>query len=185
MERRRDGQLFAIVALSIAVVFMSIGFAAFTQKLRIEGVAHLDKATWDVHFDKNTFYNYGIDSTTPTSLNSSGTTLTWETKLHQVGDYAEFSIEFVNKGTFDAKLKNVVVEASTEDGGNYLKPSVVVFGDKYEETTDVSNKDYILRAGEVDKVKVRLEYVQPENNILPTHDDTIGKMLVSLDFEQA
>ena len=185
MEKRRDGQIIAIIALSIAVVFMSVGFALFAQNLRIEGVAHLDKAVWDVHFDKNTFYNLGIDTTYPTDINGSGTTLTWETKLHKVGDYAEFSIEYVNKGTFDAKLKNVVVEVSTEDGGNYLKPSVVVFGDKYEETTDVSSEDYILRAGDVEKVKVRLEYVQPEDNTLPTHDDTIGKMLVSLDFEQA
>ena len=50
---------------------------------------------------------------------------------------------------------------------------------------DNSTNDFILKAGEVDKVKVKVEYVQPENNVLPSHDDTIGKIYVALDFEQA
>ena len=184
MERRRDGQIIAIVALSIAIVFMSVGFALFTQKLDIAGVAHLDKAVWDVHFDGNTFHNLGIDSTYG-DVQSNGTTLQWETKLHKVGDYAEFSIEIVNKGTFDAKLKNIVIDCSTEDGGNYLKPTFTYGREVFNQSTDVSTNDFILKAGEVDKVKVKVEYVQPENNVLPSHDDTIGKIYVALDFEQA
>ena len=35
MERRKDGQIIAIAALAIAIVFMSVGFAVFAQNLNI------------------------------------------------------------------------------------------------------------------------------------------------------
>lgn len=181
MEKRRDGQVIAIVALAFAVVFMSVGFALFSQNLKIDGTAYIDKAVWDIHFDGNSFVNLGNDSTA-ISVDSPGTTLSWKTQLHRPGDVAEFSIEIVNKGSFDAVLKNITMDVDTEDGGKYLKYTVTYDGDSYTESTTGLN--YSLPAGQAEKVKVKLEYVQPADNSLPT-DDVKAHVLTTLDFEQA
>ena len=55
MRRENYIQNVIIALLAITVLAMSIGYAAYTQQLNVNGTATFSKAKWDVHFDTSTF----------------------------------------------------------------------------------------------------------------------------------
>ena len=73
MEKERGAKVIAVVALLIAVVGLTIGYAAYASTLTINGSANVDPASWDVHFayktgDSLTATKTGsaVENTTPT-----------------------------------------------------------------------------------------------------------------------
>ena len=125
MEKRKDGQIVAIAALAIAIIFMSVGFAVFTQNLNINGTATVEEAKWDIHFDDSTFNSTGNVTVTPT-FDSTTTTLSWSATLSQPGDYVEFTVDAKNYGTFDANLKTITLDGLTDAQKKYLKLAKMV-----------------------------------------------------------
>ena len=181
MEKRRDGQVIAIAALAIAIVFMSVGFALFAQNLNINGTAYVEKAVWDVRFDERTFNSTGnVDI----AYNfDSNTTMSWKTTLKQPGDYAEFTVDVKNLGTFDAVLKSITMSSLTEAQAKYLKYYVSYDGGTYDATVTGLSKP--LNAGDAETVKVKLVYFQPENSAdLPSEQVTVN-LTATLGYEQA
>ena len=68
MEKRTKITNIVVIALAVTVVFMSIGFAAFTQQLNINGTATVEPATWKVQFDTtNSATTISSGSVTPTT----------------------------------------------------------------------------------------------------------------------
>lgn len=182
MERRKDGQIIAIAALAIAIVFMSVGFAVFAQNLNINGTATVEKAVWDVHFDNETFTNSGTVNATLADT-STNTTLQWSATLRQPGDYVEFTVDVVNEGTFDAKLKSIALSTLTAAQAKYLKYYVSYDGGTY--ASSVSGLSKILTAGATEPVKVKLVYEQPEiSTDLPTEQVSVN-LTATLGYEQA
>ena len=49
MQKQKNAQLVVIGILAFAVLFMSIGFAAYSQKLNISALASLGANRWSVH----------------------------------------------------------------------------------------------------------------------------------------
>ena len=109
MEKKRTGQIVTILVLSFAVLFMSVGFAAFSQTLDINGTANVDAAKWSVHFDKAT-YEETTGSVTATNPTIGDTSITYEITLEKPGDYYSFNINVINDGTFDANLTKDKIE---------------------------------------------------------------------------
>ncbi len=182
MEKRKDGQIIAIAALAIAIVFMSVGFAVFAQNLNINGTATVEQAKWDIHFDDTTFNSTGNVTVTPT-FDSASTTLTWTATLEKPGDYAEFTVDAKNYGTFDATLKSITLSSLTTAQAKYLKYLVSYDGGTYSETQTGLSK--ALDAGDAETVKIKLEYFQPtESTDLPNQQVTVN-LTATLGYEQA
>ena len=55
MRKESIVQNVVIVVLAIAVITMSVGYAALSQQLKVTGEATFKQAKWDVHFDENSF----------------------------------------------------------------------------------------------------------------------------------
>ncbi len=181
MEKRKDGQIIAIAALAIAIIFMSVGFAVFAQNLQINGRAYVEKSVWDVGFDKSTFTNTGtIDAIT----SFDGTTsFQWKATLKKPGDYVEFTVDVKNAGTFDAKLKSITMNELPAAQAKYLNYYVSYDGGTYSNSITGLSKS--LPSGETRQVKVKLVYFQPENSAdLPTEQVTVD-LTTSLGYEQA
>lgn len=109
MEKERGAKVIAVVALLIAVVGLTIGYAAYASTLTINGSANVDPASWDVHFayktgDSLTAAKTGsaVENTTPTLA---ATTISgFDVTLKAPGDSVTYDFSVKNGGTLDAKL---------------------------------------------------------------------------------
>ena len=94
---------FFILALLLLVIGVSIGYAALSKTLNINGTSNIaNNAKWDIHLT-----NVQV---TPGSANASkaavieGDTVSFSVDLNTPGDYYEFTVDVTNAGTIDAKL---------------------------------------------------------------------------------
>ena len=105
MEKQRKIKVMSVVALIVAVLGLTVAFAALSQTLTINGAANVNTATWDVHFANLT----GPDIT-GTGASNSEPTLDATTidnvnmSVTKPGDSVTYYFDIVNAGTIDAVL---------------------------------------------------------------------------------
>ena len=104
MEKQKSIQFAIIGVLSFAVLFMSIGFATYSQVIDLN-TPPAPKA-FGVELDEGS-YQLGEGSVQPTSLEISDNSIDFAAHLEKPGDYYLFSIKAVNNGNFDGLLDNV------------------------------------------------------------------------------
>ena len=192
MEKKRNSQTIIIAILAVAVLFMSVGFAAFAQTLNIQGNVRVEATTWSVHWD-NSSYSKASGSvdilnqslTAGSSPTLSNTDVTFGAKLEKPGDYAEFSINAINDGDFDAKLTSITLSPLTAAQSKYLTYTVTYNGTDYTETTTGLNVALPKTNGSnTVTVTVRVAYITPGNaNELPTEATNVS-LTASFGYEQ-
>ena len=104
-----------VAALTIIMILMSVGFAAYQQELKITGQTTVAANKWSVHFGY-----VAIDSTDPNakvSLNADKTVLDFgEVKFNKPNPQIDLGDRFLvyayygNDGTFDARVTGVTME---------------------------------------------------------------------------
>ena len=189
MEKERGAKLIAVIALLVAVAGLTIGYAAYSSTLTINGTATVDPADWNVKFA----YTSGDSLTakkTGTAAETTAPTLTdtavsgFDVVLKAPGDSITYKFSVKNTGTLDAKLgtytfgtlscaPNAGSTITQEDATKlcnelkytltYADGSEITVGEKLEKTT--GSKDLVLK----------LEW--PESSTLKVADDvkvTIG-----------
>ena len=115
----KDKKNLLIAVLLIAVVAMSVGYAALTTTLTVNGTAKIH-AGWDVEFTD-------VQKTIPTgstaeddegSPSFTKTEVTFSTNLKKPGDEETYDVTVSNLGDFNAKLSSIVwsTENSLVDG---------------------------------------------------------------------
>lgn len=185
MEKKRNSQTIIIAVLAVAVLFMSVGFAAFSQVLNITGKVQVEKASWDVHWDTNSFQKAAgsvdilgtattgsgdtetLDTTSEPTL--SGTDIAFGAILTKPGDKAEFTVNAVNEGTFNAQLQSITMSTLTTEQAKYLKYEINVGGQTYEASASGLSVNLPAGGSTPITVKVTVTYVQPgEASELPT-----------------
>ena len=103
-------QVVTAIALFVAVVFISVGFALMSQSLTIEGQARVVPANWSVHFDDTSlgFDNHSTAATfdnTASTYAFNGTQLKdYEVVLTKPGDHGTITFNVVNDGDIDAEV---------------------------------------------------------------------------------
>lgn len=120
MEKDRNGKIIAIVALVVAVVGLSLGFAAYTSTLRIDTAANVAASNnWNVGFstDNTTIEDVStarivnanengnpgvIDVTKYTIAQNTNATLSTTT-----GSSVSYNLNILNKGSLTAYLDSV------------------------------------------------------------------------------
>ena len=111
MEKGRKVKIISLCALLVAVLGLTVAFAALSQTLTINGSATVDTATWNIHFEasEKKVYNNGdghligtptINGTTISNLNVS---------LSKPNDEVEYYFKTVNNGTINAKIESFEV----------------------------------------------------------------------------
>ena len=182
MNNKKNTQIITIAILSFTILFMSIGFAAFSQTLNINGTTNVSAAKWSVHFDKNS-YQEKTGSVVATNPTIGETSVTYEVTLEKPGDYYSFDINVVNDGTFDANLTKITMSQLTTQQAKYLNYTVTYDGTPYTVTTNNLANTIVAKTGSK-KVNVKVEYVLPEASIdLPNEEVTIT-LNAALDYSQ-
>ncbi len=182
MEKKKNTQLIIIGVLSFAILFMSVGFAAYAQNLTINGTTTFGSTKWSVHFDE-TPANFVVTSGSKEITKTlGGTSITYSTTLSAPGDFAEFTVPVINDGNFDATLKKIIMTTPSQA---YVKYRVWYNGTEYASTDESLNIDLLHTSPNTASVKVRVEYVQPTNSTdLPTSGNVDVNLTVSLDYVQ-
>ena len=108
MEKERKVRVLSIAALLVAVLGLTVAFAALSQTLTINGSAAVDAASWDIHFEKTSGKETEVKgAATFTEPTLSGTTIeNFSATLTKPGDSVTYYFDIVNKGTVDAVVSN-------------------------------------------------------------------------------
>ena len=184
MRRERSLQNIIIIVLAIAILAMSVGFAAYEQKLNINGTATFNKASWDVHFDTASFSEEA--STIKATSKTVGTnTISYAVTLAKPGDTYTFTVNAKNYGTIDAKLVGITLGGLTEEQKKFITYSVNYAGTDYEYPGTSTGLNVSLPAGESSTaaVTITVNYVYPEAaEELPSEDTTVN-LTATFDYQ--
>ncbi len=203
MEKKRNSQTIIIAVLAVAVLFMSVGFAIFAQTLTINGNVQVEPTKWSIHWDKDSFekaansvdlYDGALkaDPTdnqkqvidTTNGVNLTDTTISFGAKLEKPGDVAEFSVDAINDGDFDAKLKAITLSPLTAEQQKYLEYTVTYAGTPYTASASGLSINLPHSGTNTVTVTVKVKYITPENaSELPT-EAKIVSLTAAFEYEQ-
>ena len=188
MKKKREFQNIAIVVLGLAIIIMSIGYAAYSTPMSITGNTTIQRASWDVKFNNPTTV------TTATSVSNTlvtGPTITNATALTfgvtlKVGETYDFTVDVVNAGTFNAKLDTYSLTGTKKKGSttttltssdgqtysnDYLEYSVQWADDSPLKGTADTTADTI-NAGDTKQLKVHVGFIEPTDaSVLPSANE--------------
>ena len=177
MKKKRAFQNVAIIVLGLAIIIMSIGYAAYSTPMSITGNTTIQRASWDIKFNNPQTVTTATSVsntlvTAPTLTNA--TTLTFGVTL-KVGETYDFTVDVVNAGTFNAKLdeysltgtkkKGATTTAVTSADGQTYSNDYLVYsvqwndGSALQSTADGTADT--INAGDTKKLKVHVGFIEP------------------------
>lgn len=214
MEKERRIKVLSLVALVVAVLGLTVAFAALSTQLTIEGTANVNPSTWEVYFESVTANNVDTTKTVqaPTvSVGSKATTITLPEgiTLKTPGDKVVYDVVVRNNGSIDAKIGST--QAGTE-AITYREPTCVgtgatankdaalicggtvdvktyeshlIFTLTYADGTPLMASD-VIKAGETKNMKLTIGYKNDEaSQENPSADVAISNLGVSVNYVQA
>ncbi len=111
MEKERGFRIIAVIALMVAVVGLTIGYAAYSSTLKITGTAKVDPAVWNVKFAYSNASDTALTGTKTGSAHiGTEATLTdtqvsgFDVTLKAPGDSVTYNFLVANTGTLNAEL---------------------------------------------------------------------------------
>jgi len=143
-----------LIAVAVVLLFaISIGYAALSTTLTINGTANIASNSWLVYFTNVQVTSGSVTAATvPTTSGTSTTTLTWAVNLQTPGDFYEYTVDVKNDGSIDAMIGSLSNTSLTTNQAKYLNYTVT-----YSDGATIEQYDK-LDAGKTVKLKVRVEY---------------------------
>ena len=189
--KRRD--ILVIAGILFLLIGLTVGYAALSRTLTINGTTTIADAKWDIHFDN-------VVVTDGSVTNGTGENQQYVTKPAQVvldeknrktkieyavtlplpGTYYEFTADIINGGSIAGKLESTPVIGGIEGYEDILVYSV---------TYDDTNKTALtvgdtLQPEESKKIRVRIEF-KKDITAAQLPDDAVNLTLnVQLDYIQ-
>ena len=161
-KKKKKNNLVVAAIILLLLVAITIGYAGLSTTLNINGTTSISKVEWDIHFenleekagsvtafkpaaivgDKRTVVNYGVNFVNP-------------------GDFYEFKVDVVNRGTLDAVITDVIKAGLTDEYAKYLNYTVT-----YENGQTITEGNE-LKAGASTTYVVRVEFDDSSSSSLP------------------
>ena len=190
MKEIKDKQSLIIVALTVIILCMSIGFAVYSRTLNINGDVKLKGSKWSVHFVPES-YTKKAGSVDEESVTPTTTTLTYSVSLNNPGDEYSYYIDVINDGILRAQLASVTTTTLTPAQAKYLEISMTYNPDKNSSTyidlesgTKVLETPTMLDPEAEGRLNVSIKY---KDNVpsedLPEEDQTIN-LVTNLNYIQ-
>ena len=184
MEKERKIKTLSLVALIVAVLGLTVAFAALSQTLTINGTASVNSAEWDIHFENLSEPTITGDAREEGKALINGKRIEgYDIYLSKPGDKVEYTFDIVNAGTIDAGyyfyypltyIESIVYHAATSVEGDYLdlnKDGILSYKDSdlfrdlidfrlYDENNvELYDSDgHVLKSKQVQHVKLVIEY---------------------------
>ena len=181
MHRQRRKRKIVLVFLLIVLVFMGIGYSAFSSNLRITGNTKIT-SDWDVEItgiSAPTINGSAEEESVPTYDKLSANI---NVNLYEPGDSVEYDVTISNLGTIDATLDNYTLGTSTDSMivtfSNFTKGEILYKKGHSNSTKDVHvkveyNPEY--SGGEIsEETSINFLFKQPEVKEL-TNDEVVSK----------
>lgn len=169
-----------VVCLSIVVIIMSVGYAAFTSDLNIGGTATVKASKWQVKFlgEGEGGYVETADSQNANPKEITDNNFTFTVELPNPGDFYETTLQVKNAGTLKAQLSSINMNATASPAdvnmSQYFKYSIKVGEHEYLESKSNITDSKVLNPNDTENVVVRIDYILPGNaDDLPAQDETI------------
>ena len=177
--KKKKNSSFVVIAL-LLIVTISVGYAALSTTLNINGTSTIKTNTWDVHFaNVKTTTNTGATVTkAPTITEGKTTEVTYNVALNKPGSVYEFTVDVVNSGTIDAKTSAIPTL-----GGN-TQPTIFNYTVTWSDGTAIT-ANTALAAGATKTVKVRIEYKKDITAAQLPSADTALSLTCSIPYVQA
>lgn len=163
MQNDKKFRALAIAAICVAIVGVSVAYAALSASLTITGTAKVDTAaSWNVFFSDvaytaSTDKSAGVTVTTaPTVTGTSTTSISWAATFTAPGDYLQYTVTAKNSGTINAVLTSM----SNTVGGDlsqYFTYEVTVAGETVTGSTLPTSKR-LLNAGKTATITVKVTF---------------------------
>ena len=151
LKKNVNQKLIAIAVLLLLAI--SVGYAALSTTLTINGTANIASNSWLIYFTNVQVTSGSVTATTaPTTSGTSTTTLTWVVSLNKPGDFYEYYVDVKNDGTIDAMIGSLSNTSLTTNQAKYLN-----YGVTYDDGATIEQYDK-LDAGDTVTLKVRVEY---------------------------
>ena len=190
MEYRKDIKKVrsnnVLAALIILLLGISIGYAALTTTLVINGESTIKKAVWDIHFTNVKTQDGSVSVNTANGEkiayipNTDETKVEYKVVLKKPGDFYEFTVDVVNSGTLDAKISSNPTLIGTDNYDKYVEYTVVWNDDQ---TKSPTTNDTIL-AGDSRRVRVKIKYKENVKIEDLPEEDKVLDFTYSMNFVQ-
>lgn len=186
--------LYGLVALALvlSVVGISIGFAAMSTDLTINGSAEVVPSSWDIKFKDLSSPTITGDAevTTAPTITSDTHIGNYAVKLTKPGDSVTYTFKVANDGTIDAKLTDFIKATPTFTGtGATASADATIVQNNFEYTVTYSDDTAItkntdeLDAESYKTVKLVVGY-KADATELPTNTVTISGLDVTFTYGQ-
>ena len=177
--KKKKNSSFVVIAL-LLIVTISIGYAALSTTLNINGTSTIKTQTWDVHFaNVKVTTNTGATVTkAPTITEGKTTEITYNVALNQPGSVYEFTVDVVNGGTIAAKTSAIPTL-----GGN-TQPTIFNYTVTWSDGSPIT-ANTALAAGTKKTAKVRIEYKKDITAAQLPSTDTALSLTCSIPYVQA
>ena len=166
--QKNTGKKYIAIAI-VLLLAISIGYAALSTTLTINGTANIAANSWLIYFTNVQVKTGSVTATqVPTTSGTSTTTLTWGVNLQTPGDFYEYNVDVKNDGTIDAMIGSLSNTPLTTIQAKYLDYTVT-----YSDGATIEQYDK-LDSNETVTLKVRVEYktdLNPED--LPTENTPV------------
>ncbi len=176
--KKNKNSLYLAAIFSVALL-IGVGYAALSATLNINGQTTINKASWDIHMEDINVTSGSVTATAAPTLDASKTTVSFSVKLTNPGDFYEFTVKEVNKGTIDAMVSTISKTGLTTTQTKYLDYTVT-----YDSGLTLA-KNQILKSGKSEYLRVKVAFKKDVTAAdLPTSDTTLNLNL-SLSYQQS
>lgn len=191
MNKNRQTKIITIVALCIAIIGLSIAYAAMDELLKINGTATMKTGTWSVKFANLSEATITGDATVVTKPDLSDTYIgDYKVELTKPGDAVTYTFDVTNTGSIDAILGTFTKAATPTCTGvsttNATTDAATVCNNikytlTYTDTNEEVKETDTLDSGATKNMTLKISY---EGNELPSDDVNITGLDITMIYEQ-
>ena len=171
MIRSKNNKITYILILLLLGI--TLGYAYLNTTLNINGTTNITSANWSIYWDNIVFgTNNTTDVTTPATISSGLTEVTFNVNFKEPGDTYEFTVDAVNDGTIDAMISTFSKGVYASNGTTpKTLPDYLEYTVTYSDGIEIANKQ-LLESGKMETYKVRVHYKEDITATqLPSTDD--------------
>ena len=187
MRKYRGKRKNNILLLILLVLGVSVGYAILSTNLNINGIAGINKNTWDIHWNSRSVQvkEGSVEGTLPRVYGENDNTVEFTTELALPGDFYEFTVDAINEGSVDGIVtvtSNKVYEVVDSEEQETTLPDYIKYSVTYNDGETIPDVGDVLKSGQSEPYKIRVEY-DPEASVLPDTNKTY-KFKYSVTYEQ-
>ena len=167
--KERKKLYFILIILLVLVASLSIAYSVLSVTLNITGSAEVKNASWDIRFENIKVTKGSVPPTKKPTIKSP-TEIEFDVTLNKPGDFYEFTVDLVNKGSIDAMIDSITkIPELTQSQQKYL-----IYNITYKDDNPIATKQ-LLKKDLFKTIKVKVAYkTDLTESDLPIKQETLN-----------